>query len=245
MSARNVAISITPGEHLHWHIFGLTVNGDTIISTVVAGLIIVLIGLLIRRSSSVRQPSKLQLAFETVTEQVEQQVDDTVGIKTAPWVVPFAMTLFLFILIANWLSVIPTDIRKGHPEYLPPPAADVNLTYALAIIVIGTLHVAGVRKRGLRGFYGHLFRKPRILIPLNILEEVIKPVTLSLRLFGNIFAGTIMVALIASMPAFILWLPNVLWKLFDMFIGLIQAFIFGLLTVIYLSAIRPQEEGAH
>jgi len=166
------------------------------------------------------------------------------GIKTAPFVVPLAMTLFLFILIANWLSVIPTDFKHGQPDYVPPPASDVNLTYALAIIVIGTMHVVGIRKRGLRGYYGHLFRKPRVLIPLNILEELIKPITLSLRLFGNIFAGTIMLALFAAMPAFILWLPDLIWKLFDMFIGLIQAFIFGLLTILYFSSVRPAEEGA-
>jgi F-type H+-transporting ATPase subunit a len=242
MTVRHSAIEITPGEHVQWHLGGLTFNGDTIIATVVAGLIVILLGLLVRRKASVHKPTKLQLGFEAVTEQVERQVEDTVGVKTAPWVVPFAMALFLFILVANWLAVIPTDFRKGHPEYLPPPASDVNLTYALAIIVIGALHISGVRKRGLRGFYGHLFRKPRILIPLNILEELIKPVTLSLRLFGNIFAGTIMVALIAAMPAFVLWLPNILWKLFDMFIGLIQAFIFGLLTIIYLSAIRPHAD---
>jgi F-type H+-transporting ATPase subunit a len=156
--------------------------------------------------------------------------------------VPFAMALFLFILISNWISIIPTG---HHPEYAPPPASDVNLTYALAVLVIGTMHVVGIRKRGVRGYYGHLFRKPWALIPLNLVEELIKPVTLALRLFGNIFAGTIMVALIAAMPAFILWLPDIIWKLFDMFIGLIQAFIFGLLTVLYLSSIKPVEEGAH
>jgi F-type H+-transporting ATPase subunit a len=177
-----------------------------------------------------------------VTEQVEKQVEDSMGVKTAPFVVPFAMALFLFILIANWIAIIPTG---HHPEYAPPPASDVNLTYALAILVIGTMHVVGIRKRGVRGYYGHLFRKPYALIPLNIIEELIKPVTLSLRLFGNIFAGTIMVALIAAMPAFILWLPDILWKLFDAFIGLIQAFIFGLLTVLYLSSIKPVAEGAH
>lgn len=243
--ARPVALDITPGNHIQWHALGMTFNGDTIISTVVAGLIIVLLGFLVRRKASVRKPTRFQLAFEAITEEVERQVGATIGIRTAPWVVPFAMTIFLFILIANWLSVIPSDIREGHPEYLPPPAADVNLTYALALIVIFTLHIVGVRKRGLRGFYAHLFRKPRILIPLNILEELIKPVTLSLRLFGNIFAGTIMVALIAAFPAFVLWLPNIIWKLFDMFIGAIQAFIFGLLTIIYLAAIRPSEEGGH
>ena len=236
------ALDITPGEHIHWHLGGIVLNGDTITSTLIAGAIILLIGFLIRRKASVRKPTKLQVAFELITEQVEAQVEDTMGIKTAPWVVPMAMALFVFILIANWISVVPTG---HHPEYAPPPASDVNLTYALAVIVIGTMHVMGIRKRGVRGYYGHLFRKPRVLIPLNILEEVIKPVTLSLRLFGNIFAGTIMVALIAALPAYVLWAGDIVWKLFDMFIGLIQAFIFALLTVLYLSSIRPVEEGAH
>jgi F-type H+-transporting ATPase subunit a len=242
MSAQPAAINITPGEHIEWHVFGLTLNGDTITGTLVAGAIILLIGFLIRRKASVRQPTRLQLAFETITEQVEKQVEDTMGIKAAPFVVPLAMALFLFIFIANLIAIVPTG---HHPEYVPPPASDVNLTYALAVLVIGTMHVVGIRKRGLRGYYGHLFRKPYALIPLNIVEEIMKPITLALRLFGNIFAGTIMVALIAAMPAFILWLPDILWKLFDAFIGLIQAFIFALLTVLYMSSVAPQEEGAH
>jgi F-type H+-transporting ATPase subunit a len=73
----------------------------------------------------------------------------------------------------------------------------------------------------------------------------VRPVTLALRLFGNIFSGVIMVSLIALFPAFILWLPNVIWKLFEMFIGLIQAFIFALLTILYFSSVRPAHEVAH
>jgi F-type H+-transporting ATPase subunit a len=241
VSNTTLAINITPGEHIQWHVFGLTLNGDTITATLIAGAIILLLGFLVRRNASTREPTKLQLAFETLTAQVEKQVEDTMGIKTAPFVVPLAMALFLFIFIANLLAIIPTG---HHPEYVPPPASDVNLTYALAVLVIGTMHVVGVRKKGLRGYYGHLFRKPYVLIPLNLIEEVMKPVTLSLRLFGNIFAGTIMVALIAAMPAAILWFPDIIWKLFDAFIGLIQAFIFALLTVIYFSSVAPAKEGA-
>lgn len=241
MSTTTVAIDITPGEHIQWHLFGLTLNGDTITATLIAGGIVLLLGFLVRRKASTREPTKLQLAFETLTAQVERQVEDTMGIKTAPFVVPLAMALFLFIFIANLLALVPTG---HHPEYAPPPASDVNLTYALALLVIGTMHVVGIHKKGLRGYYGHLFRKPYVLVPLNFVEEIMKPVTLSLRLFGNIFAGTIMVALIAAMPAFILWLPDIIWKLFDAFIGLIQAFIFALLTVIYFSSVAPAKEGA-
>jgi F-type H+-transporting ATPase subunit a len=244
LSTRHVeALNVKVGEHHQWHVFGLTFNADTIISTVVAGAIIILLGLLLRRSMNPRKPGGVQLFFETVTQQVEDQIESTMGIRTAPFVVPLAFTLFLFILIANWLALIPTP---GDPEWLPPPASDVNLTYALALLVIVTMHVAGVRRRGFKGYYHHLVTPHWAMLPINIIEEIAKPLTLALRLFGNIFSGTIMVSLIGLFPAFILWAPEVLWKLFDAFIGLIQAFIFGLLTILYMSSIRPPvEEGAH
>lgn len=238
------AIDITPGEHWHWHLGGLTLNGDTITATIVAGLIVVGLGLAVARRGTPNKPSKIQLAFEQAVTLVQNQVESSMGIRTAPWVVPFALALFLFILIANWLAVIPSKLNDDAHEILPPPAFDVNLTYALALTVILTMHFVGVKRQGL-GYYKHLFEKPLLLFPLRIVEEVIKPVTLALRLFGNIFAGTIMVALIAAMPAAILWAPEIIWKLFDMFIGLIQAFIFMLLTVLYLSSIKPHDDALH
>jgi F-type H+-transporting ATPase subunit a len=241
MAVRNLALDVKVGDHHVVHFLGLTWNIDTIIATCVAGLIIILLGFLVRRSASVRQPGKMQIFFETVVAQVEDQVESTMGIRTAPYVVPLAIALFLFILIANWLSIIPS----GHPEWLLPPAADVNLTYALALLVIVWMHVAGVRKRGFRGYYHHLLQPYWFMFPINVVEEIAKPLTLALRLFGNIFSGVIMVSLIALFPAWLLWAPDTLWKLFDMFIGLIQAFIFALLTIIYFSSIRPVEEGAH
>ena len=95
--------------------------------------------------------------------------------------------------------------------------------------------VYGIRQQGVRGYFGHFFANGWLLAPLNIIEELIKPVTLALRLFGNIFAGGIMLALIGLLPIYVLWAPNLIWKLFDMAIGGIQAFIFALLTVLYFS----------
>jgi F-type H+-transporting ATPase subunit a len=173
---------------------------------------------------------------------VRDQVESTMGIQTAPFVVPLAIALFLFILIANWLAIIPT----GHdPEYLPPPASDVNLAYALALLVIVWMHVTGVRKKGFRAYYHHLTQPHWVLFPINLVEEIARPITLSLRLFGNIFSGVIMLGLIALFPAYILWAPNVVWKLFDLFIGLIQAFIFALLTILYFGSVAPSEDEAH
>ena len=240
-ASTTLAININPGEHVQWHIGGLTLNGDTITGTLIAGAIIIALGLLIRRSASVEKPGKLQLAYETVVENVTAQVEESIGVKTAPFVVPLAMTLFLFILIANWIALVPTG---HHPEYVPPPTSDVNLTYALAITVIIWMHIAGIRKKGFRNYYHHLFQPYWFMFPINLVEELAKPITLALRLFGNIFSGVIMVALIAAFPAFLLWAPEIIWKVFDAFIGLIQAFIFALLTVLYFASVRPAEEGA-
>jgi len=245
VSTRNVAIEIAVGNHIEWEVFGVTLNGDTIISTVVAGAIVLGLGFAMRRKVSVGKPGRLQLFFETVQAQVTQQVEDTMGVKTAPFVVPLAMTLFLFILIANWLAILPAFHTGSGNEVIKPPASDVNLTYALAFFVIILMHVTGIRKRGVRGFYHHLVTPHWVMLPINVIEELVRPVTLALRLFGNIFSGTIMVSLILLFPAYIAWAPDLIWKLFDMFIGLIQAFIFGLLTILYFSAVRPAEEGAH
>ncbi len=241
MSGHILANDINPGLHHTWDVFGLTFNVDTILSTIIAGVIVIGLGLMVARKASARKPTGAQLAFEAVTDQVEAQVESTLGIKNAPFVVPLAMALFLFILIANWLSVIPTP---GDPEYLPPAAADINFTLALAAIVILTMHFVGVRRKGFGGYYHHLFKPSWVLFPINLIEELAKPVTLALRLFGNIFSGTIMISLIALFPAYILWAPNVVWKTFDLFIGAIQAFIFALLTVLYFASIVPEPEGA-
>jgi F-type H+-transporting ATPase subunit a len=242
MSTQVEAIDIEIGNHLTWHVFGVALNGDTIMGTVLAGAIVVGLGLWVARRATSGVPSGPQLLFETVTQAVRSQVESTMGVRTAPYVVPLAITLFLFILVANWIAIIPT----GHsPEYIPPPASDVNLAYALALLVIGWMHFAGVRKKGFRGYYRHLAKPHWLMIPINLVEELAKPITLALRLFGNIFSGVIMVSLIALFPAFILWAPEIIWKLFDLFIGVIQAFIFALLTILYFGSLAPDEEGAH
>jgi F-type H+-transporting ATPase subunit a len=242
MSGHILAADIEPGVHHTVMLFGLTFNVDTIVSTLVAGAIVVALALFVGHKASAKKPGRAQLVFETLTVQVEDQVENNLGIKTAPFVVPLAMSLFLFILIANWLSVIPSP---GSPEYFPPAGADVNMTFALALIVIVTMHVTGIRRRGVRGYYHHLFQPHWAMFPINLIEELAKPVTLALRLFGNIFAGTIMIALIALLPLEILWFPNILWKTFDLGIGAIQAFIFALLTVLYFGSVKPVEAGAH
>jgi F-type H+-transporting ATPase subunit a len=168
-----------------------------------------------------------------VVGQVNTQVEDNLG-KVHPYVAPLAISLFFFILFANWLELLPTELNE-HVHLLPAPTADTNLTYALAAVTMISVWVYGIRQKGVRGYFKHFLEPFPILLPLNILEELVKPITLALRLFGNIFAGGIMLALIGLIPLYALWAPNLLWKAFDGIIGVIQAFIFALLTVLYFA----------
>jgi F-type H+-transporting ATPase subunit a len=233
-----MAVSIEVGDHITRKFLGIKFNIDTITSTAFALLVIVFLGLWMRRSATHLVPGKLQLFFETIVAQVEEQVGGDLR-RRAPNVVPLAVTIFIFILTANWISVIPS----GHkPEYLPPPTSDINLPLAMGLVVVIWAIGAGIKRRGLRNYLGHLKEPYVALLPINILEEIIKPITLALRLFGNIFAGTVLVLLISKLPIFIIWAPDFIWKLFDMFIGAIQAFIFALLTILYFTqAIGPEE----
>lgn len=233
---------IQVGVHPEVSLLGLTLNIDTVISTVIAAAIVLGFGLYLRAKTTAGVPTGAQLMFEAVTDQVERQVEDQVGIRTAPFVVPLAIALFFFILIANWMSLIP----HAFDEYLKPPTSDVNLTFALAFFAIILVHVTGLRKLGL-GYFKHFAQPTPALLPINIIEEIVKPFTLGLRLFGNIFAGTVMVSIIALLPEFIYWLPTSAWKLFELAIGLIQALIFAVLTIVYFGFATggQEEEGAH
>jgi len=214
------------GSHPTWHYGSLVFNSDTIIATVISAAVVLLLGFLVRSKVSIESPGKLQLAFEGLTGWVNDTVEANLG-RLHPFVVPLAFALFLFILVANLIHFLPTD------HFLVPANADTNLTYAMAFLVIIGVHVFAVKHHGLGEYLKGYLKPYPVMAPLTILEELIKPFTLALRLFGNIFAGGIMLALIGQMPFYVQWLPSVIWQLFDMFIGLIQAFIFALLTILY------------
>jgi F-type H+-transporting ATPase subunit a len=224
------------GHHVEKEFLGMTFNVDTIWATLIAGTVVILLGFWARsaltKDADDHVPSKIQLIWEAIVGEVNRQVLDNLG-RVHPFVVPLAVALFFFILIANWFELIPSELNHETGHLLPAPTADTNLTYALAAITIVSVWIYGIRQKGAKGYFKHFLEPYPALLPLNILEELTKPITLALRLFGNIFAGGIMLALIGLIPAFAMWAPNLIWKLFDMFIGGIQAFIFALLTVLY------------
>ncbi len=240
---------IEVGHHIVRDFLGMSFNLDTIIGTAVAAIILIGLAFILRAKVTSRGvPNGVQLFFESVTTQMRGQIESSIGMRVAPFVLPLAVGLFTFILISNWLSVLPAQYGNSDgvaQEWLKPPASDINYVYALALTVFVWYHAAGFRKRGPIGYPVKLVRGHVIgLAPINIIEEIAKPVSLSLRLFGNIFAGGIMVSLITLFPPYIMWAPNSIWKLFDLFVGLIQAFIFALLTILYFSQ-SMESEDAH
>jgi F-type H+-transporting ATPase subunit a len=243
LSAAGVlAVNIPVGEHVTREIGGLKFNLDTIWTTAVACAIVLGLGFYLRSRATAGVPGKLQLTWELVIGSVSDQVENALG-PAYRSVVPLAVTLFMFILIADWLEILPGLFH--NTDYSPSPTADVNLTYALAFLVFILTTRAAFKAKGVRGYVRHLFRKPVVMFPLHIIEEIAKPVTLALRLFGNLFSGGIMIALLISFP--IAFFPasivfSVAWKLFDMFIGVIQAFIFALLTILYYQFAVEDEE---
>ena len=243
---------IEVGQHNTAHWLGMTVNTDTVLSTAIAGLVVIALAFFLRsRITSSGVPSGVQLFWETLTVQMRNQIESAIGMRIAPFVLPLAVTIFVFILVSNWLSVLPlqyTDSSGRTTELLKSAAADINYVLALALFVFVCYHVAGIWRRGVIGhplkvLQGHVGGWMRIVLaPINLVEELAKPISLSLRLFGNIFAGGILVALIALFPPYVMWLPNAIWKSFDLFVGAIQAFIFSILTILYFSQAMETDE---
>ncbi|HEX3841067.1 MAG TPA: F0F1 ATP synthase subunit A [Acidimicrobiales bacterium] len=245
MGIHGMLADVTVGDHITRKLFGLTIDADLLWSTVAAGVITIALGLIVRRQATSGVPGKFQLAWEMVVSSTQRQVETSIGPRGAR-VVPLAVTLFVFILIANFFTVVGLGATY---DFLLPPAADINLPLAMALFVIVLVHAASIKSRGIVGYVKHYVTQPFpiFLFPANIfinfVEELAKPVTLALRLFGNLLSGGLMLALLAflvqwklgAIPVggilFIVFDP--VWKLFDLAIGVIQAFIFALLTILY------------
>ena len=242
-----------PGCHLDWNvgigtIHACTFNTDSLLSSAVAIVVTLIVGLAVAYRLSHGTPGKLQMLFEFFVGYVRDLVRDTVH-PQATFVVPLAATIGFYILVANWLDFLPL------PAPLHPANSDWNQTLAMAIVVILVVQWYSIREQGFGG-YLRRFTKPfgmpipvrALFVPLNLIEEIAKPVTLSLRLFGNIFAGVLMVYLLTLLPVTAVSspIPVAAWKFFDVFfVGTIQAFIFMLLTVIYFHMAREGMEEEH
>ena len=221
-------------------VLGLTINLDIVWATLFAAAIVLWLGFALRARATDGVPGKLQLVWEVLVEQVQDLTDSALGVAKGRRFVPLAVTIFIFLLVCNWMEILPS----GHnPEWLPAPTSDVNLPAAMALSVIVIVHYNSVKARGWRGYFHHYLTPYPVMLPINIIEEITKPITLTFRLFGNLFASVLMVSVMtALLPIYAVPAGELVWKPFALFVGAIQAFIFALLTIIYLSIATSTDE---
>ena len=190
-------------------------------------------------------PGGLQTFVEMLVSFIDQQVKDTYHGKS-PLVTPMAITIFVWVLLMNTMDLIPVDFVPmllgvaGVPYFKVVPTTDPNLTFGMSLTVFAIMLIMGVKVKGVGGFLHEVFTVPfgAKMAPVNLLfrviEDIAKPISLSLRLFGNMYAGEMVFILIALLG---LWqLPLALpWALFHILIITLQAFVFMMLTIVYLS----------
>lgn len=227
----------------HWLQTGsglLAINWDTIILTWVVIAIIVVPLLIVSRGFTSGVPRGFQAVYEFVVEFVNGYAEQSLGPRAAT-MMPLALTIFVFILLSNYLGLIPIP-------YLRSPTSDLNTTLALGIFTFVLVQALAIRERGIGGHLHHLTRPIPLFFVINLIDELARPVTLAFRLFGNIVAGEIMILILQALlynAPFLLLLPMPIWIGFSMFVGLIQAFIFMMLFLAYVSLAvehEPEEE---
>lgn len=198
-------------------------------------------------SASVENPSRLQSCIEAIVEMVDKSVKETFH-GTNPLIAPLALTLFVWIFLMNFMDLIPVDFiphatfLMGVPYMKVVPTADVNATFGMAFAVFFLMIYYGVKIKGVGGFCAELAFHPfgKALLPVNLVLELVslfaKPLSLSLRLFGNLFAGELIFILIAALiPFWLQWALSVPWAIFHILVITLQAYIFMMLTIVYLS----------
>lgn len=197
---------------------------STVINTWVIMAILLPLAYLIGRNLSVVPRGGGQHLLEMVTEFFGEILEDNMG-KEGKKYLPLVGTLFIFILFLNLSWFIPN---------MRPPTTDLSTTVGFAVVTIILVELIGIKKQGLWGYIKHFFQPSPFLFPLNLIEELVKPVSLSLRLFANMFGEKTVVAVLFLMIPLIVPVPV---QLLGVIMGLIQALVFSLLTSIYISSL--------
>lgn len=220
-------------------IAGMTFNLSNIMMLFITCVIVFVIAILATRNMQLK-PTGMQNFFEWVMDFVKGIVKSNMDWKTGGRFHVLGITLILFLFVANVLGLPFAVIWKGE-LWWKSPTADPMITMTLAAMVIVLTHYYGIKMKGVGG-YGKDFLKPLPgLLPLNIVSEFASTLTLGLRLYGNIYAGEVLIGLIAGLGVSSIFgfagavIPGIAWMGFSIFVGGIQSFIFVMLTMVYMS----------
>ena len=223
------------------------INIDSIGWSLFLGAVFLFVFRKVARQASSGSPGALQNFVELMVEFVDKSVRETYHGKST-LIAPLALTIVVWVFLMNLMDLVPVDLLPVlfslvGVEYMKVvPSTDPNITLAMSLSVFFLILYYSIKMKGVGGFVAELTLQPfnnKLLIPVNfILESVTllaKPISLGLRLFGNLYAGELIFILIALLPFYAQWLLSVPWAIFHILIIVLQAFIFMMLTIVYLS----------
>jgi len=226
---------------------------DSLGWSIALGLIFCLVFRSVAKKANSGVPSGVQNFVEMIVEFVDSNVKDTYHGKSS-LIAPLALTIFCWVFLMNLMDLIPVDFIPVVAQALGlhymkvVPSTDPNVTLGMSISVFMLILFYSIKMKGVGGFAGELALNPfnpanpilkAFFIPINLILEgvtlIAKPVSLGLRLFGNMYAGELIFILIALLPFGVQWLLSVPWAIFHILVITLQAFIFMMLTIVYLS----------
>jgi F-type H+-transporting ATPase subunit a len=218
---------------------GLTFNLANVLMITVASAIVFLLAVVSTRRMAMK-PTGIQNFMEWIMDFVKNIIKSNMDWKTGGRFHILGITLIMYIFVSNMLG-LPFSVVIDHELWWKSPTADPTIALTMAVLVVGLSHYYGVRMKGF-GEYGKDFFKPMwFLFPLKVIEEFANTLTLGLRLYGNIYAGEILLTLLAGSLATSVGgtlaavLPMLAWQGFSIFVGAIQSFIFVMLSMVYIS----------
>ncbi|WP_432723222.1 F0F1 ATP synthase subunit A [Jeongeupia wiesaeckerbachi] len=245
-------------EYIQHHLtFNQTASGfhlDTFWVALFLGFVFVGLFALVANRATSGVPGKLQNFVELIVEMVDSQIKDAFHAKSKV-IGPLSLTIFCWVFLMNAMDFLPVDLLPWIGNHVfginylrVVPTADVNQTFAMSISVMLLIIGFSIKAKGLGGWIKELFTAPFhasgpigtiILAPANFLlqmvELIAKPISLALRLFGNMYAGELIFMLIALLPFWIQWVLGAPWAIFHILVVTLQAFVFMMLTIVYLS----------
>ncbi len=257
----------TPVQYIQHHLTNLSVgegfwslNLDTLFFSIGLAVLFMWIAKKIGESLNAESPTGMQNFLEVVVEFVDTQVKDSFQGRN-PLIGPLALTIFVWIILMNLMDLIPVDLLPwlasliGIHYLKVVPTTDLSATFGMSFSIFALIMFFNFKVKGPVGFVKMFLFHPFsannivakvILMPFNILmtaiEEIAKPVSMGLRLFGNMFAGELIFILIALLPFWIQWIPGGIWAIFHVVVITLQAFIFMLLTIVYLSIAHQSQD---
>ncbi|SRR5579883_373994 len=220
---------ISPDTIRIWQWGSITLNATILFTWVIMALIVFGSWLVTRQLSAGPNLSGGQNLLEVLVLGMRDQIRQISGQNPDPYL-PFVGTLFIFIAVSNLLSIVP-----GYH----PPTGSLSTTAALAICVFVAVPLYGIRQEGLWGYLRHYFQPSVFMLPFHIIGELSRTLSLAVRLFGNVMSDTMIVAILLSVAPLFFPIPM---KVLGLLTGLIQAYIFAILAIVYIASATEAQE---